>query len=165
MESMQTLEDLFHHQLKDLYSAETQLVEALPQLRDQTTSQKLHNAFTEHVDETKEHKKRLTDIAKSLSIDLTGESCKAMQGLIKEAKSFLSAEAAPMVQDAGIIANVQRIEHYEISAYGTALQFANRLNHNVAISKLQQTLNEEKDANQQLTMIAEETINSQAQKS
>lgn len=165
MDKLQTLEDLFHHQLKDLYSAETQLIEALPQLREQTTSQKLHNAFTDHLKETKEHQKRLTDIAKSLDIDLSGKRCKAMQGLIGEAKSFLSEEAAPTVRDAGLIANVQRIEHYEISAYGTALQFANRLNHNVAITKLQQTLNEEKDADQQFTMIAEETINSQAHKS
>lgn len=165
MATLQTLEDLFHHQLKDLYSAETQLVEALPQLRDQTSSQELRNAFSDHLDETKEHKKRLTDIAKSLDIDLTGETCEAMKGLIKEAKSFIDEEASPAVRDAGIIADVQRIEHYEISAYGTALQYANALNHELATRKLQQTLNEEKDADQRLTLLAEETINAQANKS
>jgi ferritin-like metal-binding protein YciE len=163
MEQLQTLEGLFHHQLKDLYSAETQLIEELPQLRDQARSQKLRNTISDHLDETKEHKNRLTDIAKTLDLDLTGETCKAMKGLIKEAKSFISEEATLYVQDAGIIADAQRIEHYEISAYGTALQFAKALKHDVAINKLQQTLNEEKDADQELTFIAEETINPQAQ--
>lgn len=163
MEKMQTLEDLFHHQLKDLYSAETQLIEALPVLRDEVRSQNLRNAISDHLDETEEHKKRLTDIAKTLDIDLTGETCKAMKGLIKEAKSFISEEASVWVRDAGIIADIQRIEHYEISAYGTALQYAQSLKHDVAINKLQQILNEEKDADQQLTLLAEESINPQAQ--
>lgn len=165
MKKLQTLEDLFHHQLKDLYSAEIQLIEALPQLRDEVRSQNLRNAISDHLDETEEHEKRLTDIAKTLDIDLSGETCKAMKGLIKEAKSFISEEASPWVRDAGIIADVQRIEHYEISAYGTALQYAKTLKHDVAIKKLQQILNEEKDVDQQLTLLAEETINPQAQES
>lgn len=164
MSTLNTLEDLFHHQLKDLYSAETQLIEALPQLRDQASSQDLKEAFGDHLEETKEHKQRLTDIAKTLDIELSGETCEAMKGLIKEAKSFISEDAEPMVQDAGIIADAQRVEHYEISAYGTALQFARALGHAVAIDKLQQTLNEEKDADQHLNTIAENNINKQAQK-
>lgn len=164
MATLNTLNDLFHHQLKDLYSAETQLIEALPQLRDQAASQDLKEAFSNHLEETKKHKQRLTDIAKTLDIELSGETCEAMNGLINEAKSFISEEAEPMVRDAGIIADAQRVEHYEISAYGTALQFAKALGHSVAIDKLQQTLNEEKDADQKLNSIAENNINQQALK-
>lgn len=163
MSKLKNLEDLFHHQLKDIYSAETQLIEALPEMRDQASSEELRNAFADHLKETKEHKKRLTDIAKKLDIDLEGETCKAMKGLIKEAKDFIAEDAEAMVQDAGIIADAQRIEHYEISAYGTALHFAKALNHTAAIDKLQQTLDEEKDADQKLNQIAEENVNQQAQ--
>lgn len=164
MGKLKNLESLFHHQLKDLYNAEIQLAEALPQLRKQVSNQRLNNAFTAHQKETENHKKRLTDIAKTLDIDLSGETCKAMKGLINEAKSFIEDDADEMVQDAGIIANAQRIEHYEISAYGTALRYAKTLKHDVAIDKLQKTLNEEKDADQRLNIIAEEVVNPQAQK-
>lgn len=162
MNKLNNLDDLFLHQLKDIYSAETQLIEALPEMQNQASSQQLKDAFSNHLKETKEHKQRLTDIAKTLEIELTGETCNAMKGLIKEAKEFISQDAEAMVRDAGIIADAQRIEHYEISAYGTALQFAKALNHTVAIDKLQQTLNEEKDADQTLNVIAEENINQQA---
>lgn len=162
MDTLNNLDDLFHHQLKDIYSAEIQLIEALPEMRDQASSQQLQNAFSDHLKETKEHKKRLTDIAKTLDIELTGKTCEAMEGLVKEAKEFISEDAEAVVQDAGIIADAQRIEHYEISAYGTALQFAKALNHTAAIDKLQQTLNEEKDADQTLNVVAEENINQQA---
>ena len=133
MDTLNNLDDLFHHQLKDLYSAETQLIDALPQLRDEAASQELQEAFREHLEETQEHKQRLTDIAKTIDIELTGETCEAMKGLVKEAKSFVNEDADALVRDAGIIADAQRIEHYEISAYGTALQFAKALNHQVAI--------------------------------
>lgn len=162
METLNNLEDLFHHQLKDILSAETQLIQALPQLREEAASQKLKDALAKHLEESKEHKKRLTDIGKTLDIDLSGETCEAMKGLIREAKSFISEDADDIVRDAGIIADAQRIEHYEISAYGTALQYARALNHDIAESKLQQTLNEEKDADQSLSIIATETINPQA---
>lgn len=163
MGKLNNIEDLFHHQLKDLYSAETQLMEALPEIRKRASSQKLRNTFSDHLNETENHEKRLTDIVKSLDIELSGEPCEAMKGLINETKSFTKEEADDMVRDAGIIANAQRIEHYEISAYGTALRFSQILKHDVAIKKLQQTLNEEKDADQTLTIIAEEVINPQAQ--
>lgn len=162
MDKLNNLEDLFHHQLKDIYHAETQLIEALPQMRDEAASQELKNAISDHLEETENQKKRLTDIAKTIDIELSGESCEAMKGLIREAKSFISEDAEDIVRDAGIIADAQRIEHYEISAYGTALQFAQALNHQVAETKLQQTLNEEKDADQRLSIIAEQTINPQA---
>ena len=162
MTTLNNLDDLFKHQLKDLYSAETQMIQAIPNLRDEATSQQLHDAFSDHLDDSEEHKTRLTDIAKTLDFDLTGETCEAMKGLIKEAKSFIDEDAAPEVRDAGLIADAQRIEHYEISAYGTALQYAKALNHTVAIEKLQQTLDEEKDADQHLSFLAEDLINPQA---
>ena len=164
MDKLKDLEELFRHQLKDLYSAETQLAEALPEIRKHAASQKLQNILMDHIKETKEHKKRLTDIAKTVDFDLSGRTCEAMKGLIKETRSFSSAEADAMVMDAGLIANIQRIESYEISAYGSALQYAKRLKHDVAIEKLRQTQNEEKDVDQQLTVLAEETINPQAEK-
>lgn len=126
MERLKNLESLFVLQLKDLYNAEKQLLEALPLMRKQATSQKLKNAFTDHLKETEDHEIRLTDIAKTLDIDLTGEPCEAMEGLIKESRSFMEKKTDDIVQDAGIVANAQRIEHYEISAYGTALQLSQR---------------------------------------
>lgn len=164
MKKLNNLGDLFYHQLKDLYSAETQLMDALPKMRDESMSQELHNAFSSHLEQTKEHKRRLTDIAKTLDYDLKGETCKAMEGLIREVKSYIAQEASPEVLDAGLIADAQRIEHYEILAYGTALQFAKALGHKAAIDKLQQTLNEEKDTDQTLNMLVKNNVNQQAQK-
>lgn len=162
MERLKNLESLFVLQLKDLYNAEKQLLEALPAMRKQAASQKLKNTFSEHLGETKDHEIRLTDIAKTLDIDLSGEACEAMEGLINESKSFMEKEADDIVQDAGIIAHAQRIEHYEISAYGTALRFSQILKHDVATDRLMQTLNEEKNADQTLNIIAEEVVNPQA---
>lgn len=164
MKKLKNLEELFQHHLKDIYSAETQLAEALPQMRDRSSNKKLHNAFSQHLEETKNHKKRLSEIAKSMDIDLSGVNCKAMEGLIQEAKSFISEDADDSVRDAGIIADAQRIEHYEISAYGTAAQFAKALNHQEAAEKLHQTLEEESNTDQMLSQIAIDNINVQAEK-
>lgn len=165
MARLKNLEGLFHHQLKYLHSAEKQLIEELPQIRKRAASQKLRTTLSDHLKETEHHEIRLTDIAKSLDIDLSGVTCEAMQGLINESRSFIEEDADDMVQDAGIIASAQCIEHYEISAYGTALRFAKMLNHEMAIDRLQDTLNEEKDADQVLNIIAEEVVNPKAHKS
>ncbi len=162
MAKLKNLEDLFHHQLKDIYSAETQLADALPNMVKKSSDEKLKEAFSDHFKETKDHIKRLEQIAEKLDINPSGETCKAMKGLIKEAKDFISEDATPEVRDAGLIADAQRIEHYEISAYGTAVQFAKGLNHDDIADKLQKTLDEESSADKKLSKIAKNNINKQA---
>jgi len=123
---MKNLEDLFEHQLKDLYSAESQLVDALPKMVKAAHDSQLKKAFEGHLEETKIHKERIEEVCKELSIKPTGEKCKAMEGLIKEAQSMIDEKADPEVKDAGLIAEAQRVEHYEISGYGTAVRFCQR---------------------------------------
>lgn len=159
---MKKLEDLFEHQLKDLYSAEDQLTKALPKMVENAKDSKLKQAFENHLEETKEHKQRLEDICSELGIDPSGETCKAMEGLIKEAESFLEEDTTDDVKNAGMIAEAQRVEHYEISAYGTAVRFAKELGHNSIAEKLQQTLDEEYNADQKLDNLAEGRLNEQA---
>jgi ferritin-like metal-binding protein YciE len=165
MDKLETLQDLFHHQLKDIYSAETQLAEALPTIQKKASNDKLKEVFADHLKETKNHISRLNDLAEEQDLDLTGETCKAMQGLIKEAKSFISEDATPAVRDAGIIADVQRIEHYKISAYGTVVQFAMGLKEEATAEKLQQSLDEVSAADEKLNEIAVTYINHEAKKS
>src|SRR5690625_4635653 len=124
MAKLNNLEDLFHHQLRDLYSAEKQLIKALPNMQEEAHNDDLREAFGAHLKETKNHKERLDEIADILDVKLSGDTCEAMMGLIEEAEAFISEDAAPDVRDAGLIADAQRIEHYEISAYGTAQQYA-----------------------------------------
>lgn len=162
MSKLKNLEDLFHHQLKDIYSAEKQLINALPTMKEKASNDDLKQAFADHLEETKEQKKRLDEIAELLDLDLTGETCNAMKGLIKEAKEFISEDASKEVRDAGIIADAQRIEHYEISAYGTAVQFAKGLHKNDITKKLQKTLDEESSADEKLNKLAVDNINKQA---
>lgn len=159
---MKTLQDLFEHQIKDLYSAETQLIEALPKMINAVQDSKLKQSFEDHLEETKGHKKRLEEIAKKLGFKPTGEGCKAMKGLIKEAESFLGEDADPAVRDAGIIAEAQRIEHYEISGYGTVARYAKELGHDDIAEKLYQTLEEEEDADESLNELAEDRLNRKA---
>ncbi|MEX0647819.1 MAG: ferritin-like domain-containing protein [Balneolaceae bacterium] len=162
MDKLKNLENLFHHELKDIYSAETQIIEALPEMEQQATNKNLRRAFSQHLEETKLQKKRLEEIAEILEIDIKGVTCEAMQGLIKEAKSFLKEDAEDQVKDAGLIAKAQSVEHYEIAAYGTALQYAKHLKHNEVVDLLNQTLEEESAADEKLTKIAVENINLQA---
>lgn len=159
---MKNLKDLFEHQLKDLYSAETQLIEALPKLQKRAKDDKLKDAFKAHLEETKEHQKRLEETCKELGIKPTGEECKAMKGLIEEAESFMKEELDTDVIDAGVIAEAQRVEHYEISAYGTALRFAKELGHDRIARRLQETLDEEYKTDDLLTEMAESRLNQKA---
>lgn len=159
---MKKLEDLFEHQLKDLYSAESQLLKALPKMAKAAKDDKLKKAFEKHLKETEEHKKRLEEIAEKLDIKPGGEECKAMKGLIKEAEDFLKEDADDEVRDAGIIADSQRIEHYEISGYGTLVRFAKELGHKAIANKLQKTLDEEYKADNDLDKLAEGRINKKA---
>ncbi|HSI71167.1 MAG TPA: ferritin-like domain-containing protein [Gillisia sp.] len=159
---MKNLEDLFEHQLKDLYSAESQLIKAMPKMQKKATDEKLKKAIEKHLEETKEQKERLKEICDELGIKPTGEECKAMKGLIEEAEHFLEEDAEKDVRDAGIIAEAQRIEHYEISGYGTAVRFAKELGHDKIAKKLQKTLDEEYKTDQDLTKMAEGSLNKKA---
>lgn len=159
---MKTLEDLFEHQLQDLYSAESQLVDALPKMVKSAKDPSLKKAFEGHLEETKNHKTRLEEIAKTLGFSIKGETCKAMQGLIKEAEGFLKEKLSDDVLNAGIIAEAQRVEHYEISGYGTAVRYAKELGHKDIAAKLNKTLDEEYGADDKLTKMAESRINAKA---
>lgn len=159
---MKNLKDLFEHELKDLYSAESQLIEALPKMKKNAQDSKLKQAFDKHLKETEGHKKRIEEICDELGIKPTGETCKAMKGLVSEAETFLKEDSEKDVIDAGLIAEAQRVEHYEISAYGTAVRFAKELGHDEIASKLQQTLDEEYKTDDLLTEMAENRLNKKA---
>ena len=159
---MKNLKDLFEHQLKDLYSAESQLVEALPKMQKNANDDKLKKAFEKHLKETQGHVKRIEEICDELGIKPTGEKCKAMEGLVKEAESFLKEDTEKDVRDAGLIAEAQRVEHYEISGYGTAVRYAKELGHDDIAAKLQKTLDEEYKTDDLLTDMAEDRLNRKA---
>lgn len=159
---MKTLKDLFEHQLKDLYSAESQLVDALPKMAKKATDKKLKKAFEDHLEETKKHKERLEYICKELKTSPKGETCKAMKGLIKEAEDFMEEVKDDDVLNAGLIAEAQRVEHYEIAGYGTVVRYAQELGHDDIAEDLQKTLDEEYDANEKLNKMAESRLNKKA---
>src|ERR1700678_1661435 len=137
-----SIEKLLEDQLKDIYSAENQLVKALPKMAKKAAAAGLKNAITSHLEETKNQVERLNEIGQTLGIKLTGKKCKAMEGLIAEGAEILEAEGPGPVIDAAIIAAAQRVEHYEIAAYGTARTFAAQLEHEDAVELLQETLAE-----------------------
>lgn len=159
---MKTLEDLFERQLKDLYSAENQLIDALTKVAKKANDSKLKQAFEHHLEETKEHKKRLEEICENLNISAIGETCQAMKGLIKETENFIDEAEDDEVMDAGLIAEAQRVEHYEISAYGTAVRYAKELGYNDIAKKLQETLDEEYNTDHKLSRLAEIRLNRKA---
>ncbi|AFL82570.1 hypothetical protein Aeqsu_3135 [Aequorivita sublithincola DSM 14238] len=161
---MKKLEDLFEHQIKDLYSAETQLIDALPKMAKAANDKKLKKAFEDHLEETKKQKERLEKVCDELGIKPGGETCKAMKGLIKEAEGFIEEDASKEVRDAGLIAEAQRVEHYEISGYGTAVRYAKELGHDKIVTLLQATLDEEYAADDKLNDMAEDRLNKKAKK-
>jgi len=163
MPAITNLQELFVHQLRDIYSAEKQLVAALPRMAKQSTSDELQEAITSHLEQTTGQVSRLEHVFEQLGVSSRGPKCKAMEGLIDEAKEMLEEDIEPHVLDAGIIASAQRVEHYEIAAYGTVVAFARELGHEDLVQLLQQTLDEEYDANGTLTKLAEGGINAQAQ--
>lgn len=159
---MKNLKDLFEHELKDLYSAENQILRTLPKLKDNASDDKLKKAFEKHMKETEGHVKRLEEICEELGIKPTGETCKAMQGLVKETESFLKEDPEKEVKDAGLIAEAQRVEHYEIAGYGTAVRLAKELGFEKIADKLQKTLDEEYKTDNLLTDMAEDRLNRKA---
>lgn len=156
---LNSLRDLLVEELRDLYSAETQLVEALPKMAQAANSQELRSAFEHHLEETRGHVSRLESIFQKIGEGSSGETCEAMKGLVKEGEILVKAQGEPDVRDAGLIGAAQRVEHYEMAGYGTARSLARRLGENQAAETLQRTLNEEAQANEKLTSIAEAQVN------
>lgn len=160
----ENLQDLFVHELRDLYDAETRIVETLPEMIDKASSTDLKEAFQNHLEETREQVNRLEEIFRSMGQDPSGETCEGMEGLLEEGFEILEEQGDPMVVDAAIIGAAQRVEHYEIAAYGTAKTFAKRLGDNDAEKLLDKTLKEEKKADEKLTKVAESVVNPKAKK-
>ena len=156
MAKLKSLEDFLIDELKDLHSAETQLVKALPKMAKAASSEELKAAFEEHLAQTEGHVKRLDKIGKQLGRALTGKKCAAMEGLIEEGKEIMEEDAEPAVLDAALITAAQKVEHYEISSYGSARTHASLLGYTEAEELLQETLDEEADTDERLTEIAEE---------
>jgi ferritin-like metal-binding protein YciE len=156
---LDTVQDLFLAELRDLYEAEEQLVEALPKMAEAASSNELKDAFTHHLDETRKHVTRLNGVFKSLHEKSGGETCEAMKGLVKEGEQFIKAKGEPDVVDAGLIGAAQRVEHYEMAGYGTARTLANRLGFQDLAKVLETTLEEEKAADAKLTAVAEGKVN------
>jgi ferritin-like metal-binding protein YciE len=159
---LESLKDLYMEQLKDLYSAETQLVDALPKMADACNSPELKNAFREHLNQTKQHVDRLEQIFKKLGESPKGETCEGMKGLLKEGEAMMKMKGEPEVIDAGLIAAAQRVEHYEIAGYGTVRTYAELIGEADAVRLLERTLQEEEEADEKLTEIAESHINQDA---
>jgi len=160
---LDTLESLFVHELKDLLSAEKQLVKALPKMAKGATSTALKTAFEEHLEQTKGHVERLEKIFTLVDKAARAEHCKAMEGLVQEGADLLEEEGSAMVKDAALIGAAQRVEHYEIAAYGTTRTLAELLGLNEAVELLQQTLDEEKETDEKLTELAMSEVNPAAE--
>lgn len=154
-----SFQTLFIDQLQDLYDAETRLTKALPQMEDAASSHELKNAFRQHLGETQNQVTRLDQIFQQLGESPGRETCEAMKGLVEEGDEIVQATGDPHVKDAALIAAAQRVEHYEISGYGTARNFAHRLGRDDIARLLDETLEEEKHADALLTQIAEESVN------
>ena len=159
---LSNLQDLLVENLKDLYSAETQILKALPKVAKKVENEQLRDALTMHVKETEGQVKRLEQILSRMGEKPGGKKCHGMEGLIEEAKEMMEEDADPDVLDAGLIVDCQKVEHYEIAGYGSAVTFAKLLGDNESARLLAMTLDEEERADKKLTEIAESTINLQA---
>lgn len=153
---MNALKELYINELKDLYSAENQLVKALPKMAKASDSDELRTAFEEHLEQTREHVARLEKIFEALDETPKGKKCKGMEGLIEEGGELIEEDPGPEELDAGLISAAQRVEHYEIAGYGCVRTYANLLGESEAVSLLEQTLAEEKETDEKLTELAEQ---------
>jgi ferritin-like metal-binding protein YciE len=179
MQKINDLQELLKHELKDLYSAEVQLIDALPKMAEKATNPNLKKAFTAHLKVTREQQKRLEKIQSFLNMEKTSQSkgfwanlfssdegeqhCKAMEGLVKEAESLMDEDMTPEVMDAALIAAAQKAEHYEISSYGTARAYATQLGFKKVYDLLSATLQEEYFADDSLTLLAVGKVNKDAE--
>lgn len=160
---LETLKDLYIDELKDLYSAERQLIKALPKLAKAANDQNLQQAFRTHLKETTQHAARLEQICEELGVSPRGKKCVGMEGLIEEGTELIKEDPDPDVLDAGLIAKAQHVEHYEIAGYGTVRTYARQLGFESQAELLQQTLDEEGRTDHLLTDLAESGINVEAE--
>lgn len=156
-----SLRELYIDELKDLYSAERQLTKALPKMAKAASSEELRQGFEEHLEQTQGHVERLDEIFGQLGAKATGKKCMGMEGLVKEGAEIMGEDFSEDVMDAALISAAQRVEHYEIAAYGTVIAYANLLGESAQAELLQETLAEEKETDQKLTQLSEQ-INVQA---
>jgi ferritin-like metal-binding protein YciE len=163
MAGTDSLQELYVDELKDLYSAENQILKALPRMIKAASHPQLKRAFTKHETQTRKHAKRLEQICRGLGEKPTGKKCIGMEGLINEAKELLAEKPEPNVLDAGLISKAQHVEHYEMAGYGTCRTWAQLLGRTKDVELLEQTLQEEKDTDVLLTDIAESGINFDAE--
>ena len=160
--SLDTLEKLYISELRDLYSAENQLLKALPKMAKGASSPDLKDAFQKHLEQTKGHVERLEELFEQLDESPKGKTCQAMKGLIEEGSEILKEECEESVLDAGMIVAAQKVEHYEIASYGSVRTFANLLGQDEAARLLQSTLDEEAETNEILNRLAETVVNPEA---
>lgn len=160
--SLDTLEKLYISELRDLYSAENQLLKALPKMAKEASSPELKDAFEKHLEQTKGHVERLEELFGQLAESPKGKTCQAMKGLIEEGSEILNEEGEDSVLDAGLIVAAQKVEHYEIASYGSVRTFANLLGQDEAATLLQSTLDEESETNEVLNQLAESVVNQEA---
>ena len=159
-----TLTDLFHDQLQDAYSAESQLTKALPKMAKAAGSDELRSGFEQHLSETKNQLTRLEKVCQQVGCKTGGNTCEAMEGLIAEGEEVMGLGLDKDAQDAGLIAAAQKVEHYEMALYGTLCAFAKQLGHDEAARILHETLEEERKTDEKLTRLAERGINTAAKK-
>ena len=159
---LDNLRKLYVEELRDLYNAENQLVKALPKMAKGTSSDELKQALEDHLEQTEGHVERLEEIFEGLDENPKGKTCKAMKGLVEEGSEILKEEGEESVLDAGIIAAAQKVEHYEIASYGTVRTWAKLLGEDEAAELLQETLDEEGEADKLLNQLAEEIVNPEA---
>jgi ferritin-like metal-binding protein YciE len=161
---LETLKDLYIRELKDLYSAERQLVKALPKMAKAARNKELAAGFQEHLEQTKGHAQRLEQILSSHKQTSRGPKCKGMEGIVAEGAELIEEEADEEIKDAGLISAAQRVEHYEMAGYGTARTYADLLNDKEGANLLEMTLEEEKATDQKLTKLAKSAVNVAAAK-
>ena len=159
---LDTLQKLYTNELRDLYSAENQLLKALPRMAKAASSEELKDAFEKHLEQTKSHVERLEQVFEELDEKPKGKTCHAMKGLIEEGSEILQQDGEESVLDAGIIVAAQKVEHYEIASYGSVRTFAHMLGQNKAAELLQTTLDEESETNELLNRLAESIVNPEA---
>jgi ferritin-like metal-binding protein YciE len=161
-EEMNPLDELLQDELKDLYSAENQIIKALPKMAKAASSPELRRAFERHLEETRRQVERLDQIGEELEMKMTGKKCKGMEGLLAEGRELMEEDLEDDALDAGLIGAAQKVEHYEIAAYGTARTHAEMLGYRRIAKLLQQTLNEEGATDKKLTQLAESVVNYEA---
>ncbi len=160
--SLDTLEDLFVEELKDIYDAEIQIADALPKMIDAASSPQLKEGFRQHLDVTKRQKMRLEEVFRKIGREIDRTTSDGIKGILSEGAVYAKVDGDPMVKDAALISAIQRVKHYEMAVYGTLRSFATQLGWRDVADLLQQTLNEERDTDRELTQVAEGSVNKQA---